>query len=120
MPGFPSESSSDLRCRYTFITVPRSFINTSLLFLLLLLTTVCLSAQDSNTQVATGVPPLSTTTGGPDSLNVGNLNANWSFILLERPGRGLPYHAGLAYDNSVWIPTGGSQRRILITILATC
>jgi RHS repeat-associated protein len=53
-------------------------------------------------QVATGIPPFSSISGGPDTINLANLNAHWSFPILAKAGRGLPFHYALQFDNSVW------------------
>ena len=63
------------------------------------------------TGVATGVPQFSTTTAGPDEINLGNLNVHWSFPIIDKPGRGLPFKYALGYDNSfsVFVVTVSGQ-----------
>ena len=51
---------------------------------------------------ATGAPPLSTVAGGPDAINLGNLNVHYGFPIFSKPGRGLPFSYTLGYDSSVW------------------
>ena len=59
-------------------------------------------------QVATGVYPFGTyDTPGVDTINVGNLNVHLSLPVLNKPGScGLPFHANLVYDNSIYYPSG--------------
>jgi RHS repeat-associated protein len=55
---------------------------------------------------ATGTPPYRSFGGGPDVINLGNLNVHYSFPVLGRTGRGIPFSYALAYDSSVWMPAG--------------
>ncbi len=59
-------------------------------------------------QVATGTPPFGSFTGGPDVINLGNLNAHLAIPVINKPGRGLPFNYTLSYDSSVWSPVGAS------------
>lgn len=59
-------------------------------------------------QVTTGVPPFSSTTGGPDVANLGSLNVHFSMPVFHKPGRGMPFTFDLSYDTSVWYPVGSS------------
>jgi RHS repeat-associated protein len=57
-------------------------------------------------QVAIGTPPFgSFSTGGPDVINLGNLNAHWEFPIVSKAGRGLPFTYSIPYDSSIWAPT---------------
>jgi hypothetical protein len=53
---------------------------------------------------ATGTPPFSSLAGGPDVVNLGNLNVHWTIPVLHKPGRGLNFNFDLNYDSSVWTP----------------
>src|SRR5271156_4279665 len=62
-------------------------------------------------QVTTGTPPFGNFGGGPDILNLANLNAHLSVPILNKSGRGAAFTYALSYDSSVWYPVGvsGSQ-----------
>src|SRR5216683_4014198 len=53
-----------------------------------------------------GIPPFQSFGGGPDVINLGNLNVHYSFPVFSRAGRGIPFSYALAYDSSVWTPAG--------------
>lgn len=56
-------------------------------------------------QVSTGTPPLgSFSTGGPDVINLGNLNVHFNIPVFSKPGRGTNFDYILSFDNSVWTP----------------
>jgi YD repeat-containing protein len=56
-------------------------------------------------QVATGTPPYSSLGGGPDAINLANLNAHFAFPVLHKSGRGgLNFDFDLTYDSSIWQP----------------
>jgi hypothetical protein len=60
-------------------------------------------------QVTTGTPPFGSFGGGPDVINLGNLNVHWAIPVLYKPGRGTNFTYDLSYDSSVWYPvTSGS------------
>ncbi len=60
-------------------------------------------------QVSTGTPPFgSFSSGGPDVINLGNLNAHLDVPVLNKPGRGVPFTYDLTYDTSIWYPVGSS------------
>ena len=69
------------------------------------LLTVALSMQG---QTATGVPPFSSTVGGPDIINLGSLNSHLCVPIIRKPGRGIPFTYSLCFDNSIWYPVGAS------------
>jgi len=60
-------------------------------------------------QVTTGTPPFASIGGGPDAINLGNLNAHLDVPVLSKAGRAMPFTYDLTYDTSVWAPitTGG-------------
>jgi RHS repeat-associated protein len=63
-------------------------------------------------QVTTGTPPLGSFSGGPDVIDLANLNANLTVPILQKPGRGgMDFYYDLAYDTSIWYPvtTNGVQ-----------
>jgi RHS repeat-associated protein len=56
-------------------------------------------------QVTTGTPPLGSFTGGPDVIDLANLNANVAVPIFQKAGRGgMGFYYDLAYDTSVWYP----------------
>jgi len=68
-----------------------------------------LAAVQLPAQVATGTPPFGSFAGGPDVINLANLNAHWTFPILHKPGRGIDFVYDMGYDTSVWYPvTSGS------------
>jgi len=63
-------------------------------------------------QVPTGIPPFSSSAGGPDVIDLANLNVHLDIPVINKPGRaGLNFTYDLNYDSSVWYPVGsiGSQ-----------
>ncbi|HZQ23303.1 MAG TPA: RHS repeat-associated core domain-containing protein [Terriglobales bacterium] len=58
--------------------------------------------------MTTGTPPFRSFSGGPDIINLGNLNVHYSIPIFSRPGRGIPFKYSLAYDSSVWKLVGTS------------
>src|SRR6266851_8483322 len=78
------------------------------LYLLIVLT---LTASTSSAQVATGTPPFGSFGGGPDVINLANLNSHITIPVLHKAGRGTNFTYDLSYDSSVWYPAGvsGSQ-----------
>jgi RHS repeat-associated protein len=73
----------------------RSFV----LILLLALSPAYLAAQ-----VTTGTPPFGSFGGGPDVINLANLNSHIDIPILSKPGRGLNFTYDLTYDSSIWAP----------------
>ena len=60
-------------------------------------------------QVATGTPPFGSFGGGPDVIDLANLNAHLAVPVFSKAGRGMPFNYTLTYDSSVWYPvTSGS------------
>src|SRR6266404_5640165 len=68
------------------------------------------SVSAASAQVQTGTPPFGSFGGGPDVINLGNLNVHYTIPVLHKPGRGLNFTYDLSYDNSVWFPvtSGGT------------
>ncbi len=71
------------------------------LLTLLALTTVCAWAQ---TPPPSGTPPFGSFAGGPDVINLANLNSHIAIPVIHKAGRGLPFTYDLSYDTSVWFP----------------
>jgi RHS repeat-associated protein len=62
-------------------------------------------------QVATGSPPFGSYGGGPDTINLANLNAHIDVPVLWKAGRGMPFTYDLTYDSSIWTPvTSGTTK----------
>jgi RHS repeat-associated protein len=68
-----------------------------LLFIVLLLALPTLAQSP-----ATGTPPFGSFGGGPDVINLANLNAHWAIPVINKPGRGMNFSYVLSYDSSVW------------------
>jgi RHS repeat-associated protein len=77
---------------------------------LLLYFLASLFPASSSAQVTAGTPPFGSFGGGPDVINLANINAHWAFSVLHKPGRGLNFTYDLVYDTSVWYPvnSGGA------------
>ena len=68
---------------------------------LMILTGVCCLAQ----QNATGRQSFGSFGGGPEVINLGNLDVSWDIPILQKQGRGIPFVFDLTYDSSlVWLP----------------
>ena len=65
-------------------------------------------ASATNGQVTTGTPPFGSFGGGPDVINLSNLNARLSVPVLRKAGRGMSFDFNLTYDSSVWYPLTSS------------
>ena len=63
------------------------------------------TAQD----VALGTPPFASLGGGPDVINVGNLNTRLLIPIVNNPGRGLNMTYNLSYDSSIWYPVASGS-----------
>ena len=57
-------------------------------------------------QVATGTPAFGSFGGGPEVINLANLNAHLDIPVTSKSGRGLPFTYDLVNDTSVWYPVG--------------
>ena len=71
---------------------------------LLFLSTSLLFGSPALPQVATGRPTFGSYAGGPDTINLGNLNAQMPVFLIGRPGRGTDFTYELTYDSAIWAP----------------
>ena len=66
---------------------------------------VLLAAQASSAQVRTGAPPYGSFGGGPDVVNLANLNVHLDVPMISKAGRGgSNFVYGLSYDSSIWYP----------------
>jgi hypothetical protein len=85
-----------------------SKIQRSLYILCVLVLIDCLP---SFAQVATGTPPFGSFGGGPDIINLANLNSHLTIPIVQKAGRGTNFTYYLNIDSSVWYPAGtsGSQ-----------
>src|SRR6516164_7632769 len=78
---------------------------------LLLLFTSLLPSPCLGQSTATGTPPFGSYGGGPDVINLANLNVHWTIPVLYKPGRNTNFTYDLTYDTSVWYPvTSGSTK----------
>ena len=59
-------------------------------------------------QVRTGTPPFGSFGGGPDVVDLANLNSQITIPVLSKAGRGLPFTFDLTQDSSVWYPVTSS------------
>ena len=84
---------------------------TRTLRLLFGLAILALSAVSALGQVATGTPPFGSYNGGPDVINLANLNTHIDVPIMNKPGRGMAFTYDMVYDSSIWYPVGvsGSQ-----------
>lgn len=62
----------------------------------------------THAQVQTGTPPFGSFGGGPDIINLANLNSHIVVPALHKVGRGTNFTYDLSYDTSVWSPTSSS------------
>src|SRR6266568_3288938 len=80
-----------------------SILRSSCVFAMLLVIVSIAGAQ-----VQTGTPPFSSVSGGPDAINLGNLNVQLTVPIIHKAGRGTDFTYDLTYDTSVWYPVGAS------------
>jgi RHS repeat-associated protein len=74
-----------------------------------LMIALALAAKAASAQVTTGTPPFGSFGGGPDVIDLANLNSHFDIPVLNKAGRGVNFTYDLIYDNSVWYPiTSGS------------
>jgi len=55
-------------------------------------------------QVPTGTPAFGSFAGGPDVINLANLNSHIDIPVFHRAGRGMNFAYDVTYDSSVWYP----------------
>jgi hypothetical protein len=90
------------------LTSRRSSVATLVLSLLLYFVASLFPASTA-AQVTTGAPPFGSFGGGPDVIDLANLNSHIAIPVLHKPGRGINFTYDLSYDTSVWYPvTSGS------------
>jgi hypothetical protein len=72
---------------------------------------VLAAAADGMAQVPTGQPAFGSFAGGPDVVDLSNLNVQLAVPIVNKAGRGTPFSYTLTFDTSVWYPAGvsGSQ-----------
>ena len=58
----------------------------------------------ANAQVQTGTPAFGTFGGGPDVINLANLNDQLVVPVFNKQGRGMPFVFNITHDSSVWMP----------------
>jgi len=73
-------------------------------FIYSLLILVLIDCLPSLAQVATGTPAFGSFGGGPDVIDLGNLNVHLAIPVVNKTGRGMPFTYTLTYDSSVWRP----------------
>jgi len=69
-----------------------------------ILVIVLAAAVPISAQVQNGTPPFGSYAGGPDIVDLANLNVRLSIPGLHKPGRGTDFTYDLNYDSSVWFP----------------
>src|SRR5712671_2718916 len=77
-----------------------------------ILLTVIFVSSIASAQVRVGTPPYGSYGGGPDVINLANLNSHVTIPVLHKAGRGgFNFTYDLSYDSSVWYPvTAGSSK----------
>jgi hypothetical protein len=83
----------------------KNLVRNALHVVLFVLASMPCTAQD----VALGTPPLASLGGGPDVINLGNLNTRLLIPVLNNPGRGLNMTYNLSYDSSIWYPVASGS-----------
>ena len=74
-----------------------------------ILVAVLLLSSLASAQVITGPQPFGSFGGGSfDSVNLGNLNVNFTIPINQKSGRGANFFYILSYNNSIWFPTSSS------------
>lgn len=58
----------------------------------------------ASAQIGTGTPPFSSVSGGPDVIDLANLNSQITIPVVNKAGRGTNFTYNLSYDSSVWMP----------------
>jgi hypothetical protein len=77
-------------------------------FSLALALTFALFAGIAQAQVSTGTPLYGSFGGGPDVINLADLNSHISIPIVHKSGRGTDFTYDLSYDSSVWYPSSAS------------
>ena len=71
-------------------------------------TLVCVLPGIGYSQTKNGVPPFGSATGGPETINLANLNVDINIPIRNKAGRGTNFTYAVNYDSNVWIPVGVS------------
>lgn len=72
---------------------------------------VMLAGSTCLAQPAIGTPQFGSFGGGPDVVNLGNLNVHWDIPIRNKAGRGTNFTYDVTYDSSIWYPaTSGSTK----------
>jgi RHS repeat-associated protein len=71
---------------------------------IILLLAASTQVGSSQSTAVLGTPAFGSFTGGPDIVNLGNLNVHWEFPIMNKAGRGLPFVYSLSYDSTIWQP----------------
>jgi RHS repeat-associated protein len=72
---------------------------------------LALMSAQVHAQITTGTPSFGSFGGGPDVINLANLNSHLTIPIFHKPGRGIDFPYDLTYDTSVWYPvTSGSTK----------
>jgi RHS repeat-associated protein len=79
-----------------------------LCFALMLGTFGGMSCGNVSAQTRNGIPPFGSAAGGPDTINLANLNVDISVPIRSKAGRGTNFTYGLNYDSLIWSPVNSS------------
>src|SRR5271157_2471309 len=83
-----------------------------LLHILTFMFAFVLSASFAFAQVPTGTPPYGSFTGGPDVIDLANLNVHLDVPVFNKAGRGMNFTYDLSYETSVWTPQNSSGNHV--------
>jgi RHS repeat-associated protein len=73
---------------------------------------LALTGGSVSAQVMTGVPPFGSLTGGPDVINLANLNVHQTFPVRHKAGRGLAFNFDLTADTTFWQPVISGSTKV--------
>ena len=75
---------------------------------------LAISSTSVFAQVPTGTPPFSSSTsaGGPEAIDLANLNVHLDIPVLNKAGRGTNFTYDLGYDSSIWYPVGKAGNQV--------
>jgi len=76
------------------------------LLLVVIAMAVALCCSAAAAQVAIGLQPFGSFGGGPDVINLGNLNVRYTIPVRHKAGRGNNFNWDITYDSSIWTPVG--------------
>jgi len=63
----------------------------------------------------TGTPAFGSFGGGPEVINLANLNAHWTVPVIHKPGRGTNFNYDITFDSSIWSVTGSGSSKFWTT-----